>query len=59
MAAENEMFPSSDAYGPQRPVFHIGKHESAREGPFTDLQYGSLLNQGVSRSERRDRVANV
>ncbi|KJZ80231.1 hypothetical protein HIM_00081 [Hirsutella minnesotensis 3608] len=35
-------------YGPQQPVFHIGKHDSARDVPLTDLQYGYLLNQGIS-----------
>ncbi|KAM4059170.1 PRMT5 TIM barrel domain-containing protein [Hirsutella rhossiliensis] len=39
--------PASPAgFGPQQPLFHIGKHDSARDVPLTDLQYGHLLNQG-------------
>lgn len=39
---------SSDGFSSQQPSFHIGKHDSARDVPLTDLQYGHLLNQGVS-----------
>lgn len=38
----------SDSFGAQAPPFHIGKHDSKRDVPLTDLQYGYLLNQGVS-----------
>ncbi|KAK2593400.1 hypothetical protein QQS21_008888 [Conoideocrella luteorostrata] len=37
-----------DSFGPQRPSFHIGKHDTARDGPLTDLQYGYLINQGIN-----------
>ncbi|QUC16530.1 uncharacterized protein UV8b_00771 [Ustilaginoidea virens] len=33
---------------PQRPSFHIGNHDSSRDGPLSDLQYGHLLNQGIT-----------
>lgn len=32
----------------QRPMLNLGYHDSSREGPLSDLQYGYLLNQGVS-----------
>lgn len=32
----------------QFPLFNIGTHETLRELPLSDLQYGHLLNQGVS-----------
>ncbi|PHH87900.1 hypothetical protein CDD83_8253 [Cordyceps sp. RAO-2017] len=38
----------AEGFGPRQPVFHIGKHDSARDVPLTDLQYGHLLNQGIS-----------
>lgn len=38
----------SDSFAAQRPPFHIGQHSSKRDVPLTDLQYGYLLNQGVS-----------
>lgn len=34
-------------YSAARPTFHLGQHDSAREEPLTDLQYGQLLNAGV------------
>ncbi|TWU78868.1 methyltransferase protein [Metarhizium rileyi] len=30
------------------PYFNIAKHDSKRDGPLTDLQYGYLLNQGLN-----------
>ena len=30
------------------PSFQLGQHDSKRTVPLTDLQYGHLLNQGVS-----------
>lgn len=42
----------SDSFGLQRPGFHIGQHESSRQAPLNDLQYGQLLNHGVSRYNR-------
>lgn len=38
----------SNPYGAQRPSFHLGKHETARDAPLTDFQYGYLLNQGMN-----------
>lgn len=32
---------------PVRPIFHIGQHDSSREEPLTDMQYGQILNAGV------------
>jgi type II protein arginine methyltransferase len=31
-----------------RPVFYIGQHDSGRYETLTDLQYGQVLNAGVS-----------
>lgn len=36
-----------DDMGSQRPVFNLGAHDSKRNVPLTDLQYGYVLNQGV------------
>lgn len=49
MASDGSGFDMSEGFGPQRPSFHIGQHDSTREAPLTDLQYGHLLNHGVSR----------
>lgn len=38
----------SGDYGPVRPTFHLGQHDSKREFPLNDLQYGHILNTGVS-----------
>jgi protein arginine N-methyltransferase 5 len=38
-------------FAPHRPNFHIGYHNSERNAPPTDIQYGNLLNQGVSSHE--------
>ncbi|KAH7347879.1 arginine N-methyltransferase skb1 [Plectosphaerella cucumerina] len=34
--------------GDVRPTFHIGQHDSSREEPLGDVEYGQLLNAGVS-----------
>ncbi|PHH59676.1 hypothetical protein CDD81_2678 [Ophiocordyceps australis] len=31
-----------------QPTFYIGSHDSTRDLPLTDVQYGYLLNQGIS-----------
>jgi protein arginine N-methyltransferase 5 len=49
MASEDANFDMSDGFGLQRPSFHIGYHNSNNNEPLTDLQYGHLLNHGVSR----------
>lgn len=49
MASDDAGFDMSDSFGLQRPSFHIGYHDSNRDEPLTDLQYGHLLNHGVSR----------
>ena len=49
MASEDTGFDVSDGFGLQRPSFHIGYHNSNSDEPLTDLQYGHLLNHGVSR----------
>ncbi|KAL6414464.1 protein arginine N-methyltransferase [Ilyonectria robusta] len=46
MASDGSGFEMSEGLGPQRPRFHIGEHDSTREAPLTDLQYGHLLNYG-------------
>ncbi|KAH7143690.1 protein arginine N-methyltransferase [Dactylonectria macrodidyma] len=63
MASDGDGFGMTEDFGPQRPIFHIGQHDSARETPLTDLQYGKLLNHGlgfvttpVTNSHFRDRV---
>lgn len=53
MANEQSEFPVFDTMEPQRPLFHLGEHNSKREVPLTDLQYGHLLNQGVSETPIR------
>lgn len=35
-------------YDENRPIFYIGQHDSARSETLTDLQYGRVLNSGVS-----------
>ncbi|KFA47760.1 hypothetical protein S40293_07133 [Stachybotrys chartarum IBT 40293] len=37
-----------DDMGSPRPVFNLGAHDSKRNVPLTDLQYGYVLNQGLS-----------
>jgi len=49
MASDDAGFEMSDNFGLQRPNFHIGYHDSKRDEPLTDMQYGHLLNHGVSR----------
>ncbi|KAK5997240.1 Protein arginine N-methyltransferase skb1 [Cladobotryum mycophilum] len=41
-------FSMSDDYSPQWPIFQLGQHDSKRDVPLTDLQYGHILNQGFS-----------
>ncbi|KAF4969276.1 hypothetical protein FZEAL_10257 [Fusarium zealandicum] len=48
MASEDSGFDMSDSFGPQRPNFHVGFHDSNRDEPLTDLQYGHLLNHGLA-----------
>jgi type II protein arginine methyltransferase len=38
----------TDGYEDARPVFYIGQHDSRRTETLTDLQYGQILNSGVS-----------
>ncbi|ROT43450.1 arginine N-methyltransferase skb1 [Sodiomyces alkalinus F11] len=35
-------------HSPLRPTFHIGQHDSSREEPLTEMQYGQILNTGVT-----------
>lgn len=37
-----------DGYDDTRPIFYIGQHDSGRTETLTDLQYGQILNAGVS-----------
>lgn len=39
----------SDRFAPQQPIFHVGQHISERNEPLTDIEFGHLLNFGVSR----------
>ncbi|KAF7551289.1 hypothetical protein G7046_g7766 [Stylonectria norvegica] len=48
MASDGFGFNASGSFEPQRPSFHIGQHDSHREAPLTDVQYGHLLNHGLS-----------
>ncbi|KOS21765.1 Protein arginine N-methyltransferase skb1 [Escovopsis weberi] len=45
MASES---PALDDYSPQWPSFQFGYHDSKRDSPLDDLQYGYVLNQGFS-----------
>lgn len=38
----------SEGYNEVRPTFYIGQHDSTRSETLTDLQYGQVLNAGVS-----------
>lgn len=49
MASDGFGFTMPPEFVPQRPVLSIGQHDSTRESPLTDLQYGHMINQGVSR----------
>ncbi|KAK1849221.1 protein methyltransferase [Colletotrichum chrysophilum] len=33
---------------PTRPIFSLGQHDSNRDQPLDDLQYGQLINAGIS-----------
>ncbi|CAG9979350.1 unnamed protein product [Clonostachys byssicola] len=44
---ESEVFIPGE-FAPHRPNFHIGYHNSERNAPPTDIQYGNLLNQGFN-----------
>lgn len=48
--AQEFMEESFEGYDEIRPVFYIGQHDSARTETLTDLQYGQILNSGVSPS---------
>ncbi|KAM0345440.1 hypothetical protein ACHAPU_006603 [Fusarium lateritium] len=48
MASGDAGFDMADSFGLQRPSFHIGYHDSKRDEPLTDLQYGNLLNHGLA-----------
>nr|RBQ89942.1 hypothetical protein FVER53263_11418 [Fusarium verticillioides] len=63
MASDDAGFEMSDNFGLQRPNFHIGYHDSTRDEPLTDMQYGHLLNHGlafattpITNTHFRDRV---
>ncbi|KAI5458564.1 protein arginine N-methyltransferase [Mariannaea sp. PMI_226] len=63
MASDDAGYTVPPEFVPQRPGLNIGYHDSTREEPLTDLQYGHLLNQGLSfattpitNSHFRDRV---
>jgi hypothetical protein len=47
MAHEFE-FQGSDSQDDIRPNFHIGQHDSTRYETLSHLQYGQILNSGVS-----------
>lgn len=59
MASDVSGFDMSDSFGPQRPSFNIGYHDSNRDEPLTDLQYGHLLNHGVSRKSPASTTASI
>lgn len=44
----DHMDQESDDYNEIRPTFYIGQHDSTRLETLTDLQYGQVLNAGVS-----------
>ena len=48
MALDESPVVMNDAFAHRQPTFHIGQHISERNAPLTDLEYGHLLNFGVS-----------
>lgn len=40
---------SMASYNEARPAFYIGQHDSTRTETLTDMQYGLVLNSGVSK----------
>ncbi|CAM1509069.1 Fc.00g028080.m01.CDS01 [Cosmosporella sp. VM-42] len=63
MSSDGYDFSMSETFAPQRPSFNIGQHDSNRDAPLTDLQYGQLLNHGltfvttpITNNHFRDRV---
>lgn len=46
--AQNSANQDRDGYDETQPFFYIGQHDSARSETLTDLQYGQVLNAGVS-----------
>lgn len=39
----------ADSFESRNPTFNIGQHDSTRDAPLTETEYGHLLNHGVSR----------
>lgn len=50
MATESDAggFSLQADYRENRPIFTLGYHDSKRETPLSELQYGYLLNQDAS-----------
>ncbi|KAJ3556253.1 hypothetical protein NPX13_g10177 [Xylaria arbuscula] len=48
MAQEYTGQGSDNGADPVRPAFHIGQHDSTRYNTLTNIQYGQVLNTGVS-----------
>lgn len=46
----------TESFEEARPVYYIGQHDSSRDEPLTDLQYGQVLNLGVSRQRRKAKI---
>ena len=50
---------SMASYNEARPAFYIGQHDSARTETLTDMQYGQVLNSGVSHPEIRPMTGSL
>lgn len=48
MMDDHIMDSQNEDYGEIRPAFYIGQHDSTRTDTLNDLQYGQILNAGVS-----------
>ncbi|KAG7101564.1 hypothetical protein HYQ45_018766 [Verticillium longisporum] len=48
MADNDNYSQNGGEYSTARPNFHLGQHDSTREEPLTDMQYGQVLNAGIT-----------
>ncbi|KAM0284528.1 hypothetical protein ACHAQH_001894 [Verticillium albo-atrum] len=47
--ADNDSYSQDGGeYSAARPNFHLGQHDSTREEPLNDMQYGQVLNAGIT-----------
>ncbi|EEY15440.1 arginine N-methyltransferase skb1 [Verticillium alfalfae VaMs.102] len=48
MADNDNYSQDGGEYSTARPNFHLGQHDSTREEPLNDMQYGQVLNAGIT-----------